>query len=487
MTMKQDLANIVGAAAVSEEEADLAPYAGDRSYTDGYMPALRVRPQTADQVRRIILTAGTNGFPLVPVSSRPPGFRGDAVPSVEGAVIVDLSAMNKIEWINRRDRVTVVEPGVTFGQLEPELEKEGLRILMPLLPRAGQSVVGAFMEREPFTGPRYAWDLSDPVASAEIILGDGYPMRTGGGAGPGPTREKQRQVGGAHKLPFAPFAMDVKRMAQGSCGGLGICTWQALRCELLPEQEEVFFAGSSDPARLMNAAYRLLYLRLTDEQYLVNNLTLAALWESDPQKIEALRGQLPEWILVCSIAGYGTLAREQFAYKAGDLADESRSLGLDLQETVGGISGEHYRRKLIRKVSGEPFWKVRLRGDCREVLFLAPTSRVAEFITTAREVVDKAGFRDLGVYVQQVIQGTACQVGFDFQVAPAKTLDLHPLYRELSQKIYSLGGYFSRPYGEWADLVYPDAEVFVKYARHMKDLFDPAHIMNPEKLCFKGM
>jgi len=50
-----------------------------------------------------------------------------------------------------------------------------------------------------------------------------------------------------------------------------------------------------------------------------------------------------------------------------------------------------------------------------------------------------------------------------------------------------MGGFFSRPYGVWADIVYQDCDTFVKYARGMKRIFDPDLIMNPEKVCFKEM
>ena len=68
--------------------------------------------------------------------------------------------------VDRARRVAMVEPGVTFGELIPAVEKEGLRLNMPLLPRKSKSVVGSMLEREPVIMPKYQWDISDPLACA---------------------------------------------------------------------------------------------------------------------------------------------------------------------------------------------------------------------------------------------------------------------------------------------------------------------------------
>ena len=57
-------------------------------------------------------------------------------------------------------------------------------------------------------------------------------------------------------------------------------------------------------------------------------------------------------------------------------------------------------------------------------------------------------------------------------------------YVKLSKTIHEMGGYFSRPYDVWSDIVYPDCPTFVKYAQGLKKIFDPGLIMNPGKICF---
>jgi len=399
MVMKVEFKSIVGKDSVTDQPKVMKEYAQDHSFVASKKPSLVVKPGSADEVQRLITLAKRRRYKLVPVSSGAPRFRGDTVPAVDNAIIVDMSGMNKIEWVNRRNRVALVEPGVTFGELEKELEKEGLRGMMPLLPRENKSVIGAYLEREPFTIPKYAWDMGDPVASSEMILGDGYKMRTGGGAGPEPTLEGQRRVDGAQKLPMSPFTMDPRRIIQGSQGGMAICTWMSFRCELLPEHEKIYFVASDDLNKINAAAKRFLYLRLTDEQYILNNLNFACLLEKDAKKIEGIRKKLPPWILVLSIGGYGYLAKEQFDYKDGDLQDEAKKLGIKLESEIGGIEEKDYRKKVVRKVSSKPYWKMRYKGDCREMFFITNLSKTPDFIETARDMAVKAGFKpdDIGV------------------------------------------------------------------------------------------
>jgi FAD/FMN-containing dehydrogenase len=77
--------------------------------------------------------------PLVPVSSGPPHFHGDTVPSAPETTIVDLSRMKAIKRIDRRNRIALIEPGVTYSELEPALAEQGLRITRPLMPRTNKS------------------------------------------------------------------------------------------------------------------------------------------------------------------------------------------------------------------------------------------------------------------------------------------------------------------------------------------------------------
>ena len=184
MIDEDKLTGIVGADNVSGDPSVLNEYSRDMSFVHPVRPAYVVRPANSGEIEKIVQLANETKTPLVPVSSGAPHFRGDTVPGIGGAIIVDLSGMKRIVKVNRRNRVALVEPGVTFGELIPAVHKAGIRLNMPLMPRKTKSVVGSLLEREPVMMPKYHWDIADPLACVEICFGTGDMFRTGAAAGP---------------------------------------------------------------------------------------------------------------------------------------------------------------------------------------------------------------------------------------------------------------------------------------------------------------
>ena len=131
MIKKEQVVKIVGARNVKDDQATLDAYAGDMSFVNSVKPAYVAKPANAEAIQKLVSLANKTLTPLVPVSSGPPHFRGDTVPGTGGALVVDLSRMKKIVFVDRPRRVAMVEPGVTFGELIPRSE---------IQPGAGQRV-----------------------------------------------------------------------------------------------------------------------------------------------------------------------------------------------------------------------------------------------------------------------------------------------------------------------------------------------------------
>ena len=146
MAKENELIEIVGNENVLDSPETLEEYFRDMSFVHPVRPRCMVKPKDADEVQKLVRWANETLTPLVPMSSGAPHFRGDTVPSAGGAIIVDLSRMQKIVRIDARNRIALIEPGVTFDELIPQLEKEGLRLNMPLLPRRSKSVAASLLE-----------------------------------------------------------------------------------------------------------------------------------------------------------------------------------------------------------------------------------------------------------------------------------------------------------------------------------------------------
>jgi FAD/FMN-containing dehydrogenase len=488
MITKESLAQIVGSSQVSQEAAILNAYAQDMSFVNSIKPAFVVKPLTGEAIQKLVKLANETQTPLVPVSSGPPHFRGDTVPGIGGAVIVDLSEMKKIVLVDRARRVAMVEPGVTFGELIPAVEKEGLRLNMPLLPRPSKSVIGSIIEREPVIMPKYQWDISDPLACAGIFFGNGEEFRTGQAAGPG-TIEEQWAVGGVQKAPYGPGTASFHRILQGAQGTMGIVTWASMRCELLPSIEEPFVVGSSKLNALLDMAAWLIRLRMVNECFILNNVNLASIFAKTwPQDFQRLRDALPAWTLFYTVAGYEYLPEERVSSYIKDITDLTQRLGLAAVKAAGDISATEIL-KTVRKPSVEPYWKLRFKGACQDIFFLTINDKLEDQIKTMKKVADATGcpVSEMGIYLQPIVQGTGCHCEFTlfYDRNNSKELDrVRDLSGKATRNLFAKGAFFSRPYGENAAMIFNRDAASVAVLNKFKKIFDPNHIMNPGKVCF---
>jgi len=449
-------------------------------------PSFVIKPRQADQIQELIKWANRMLMPLIPISSGPPHFRGDTVPQ-QGGVIVDLSNMKKILRIDRRNRVAMIEPGVTFLDLKPEVEKQGMRVMLPLAPRATKSVIGSYLEREPIIVPKYHWDMSDPLCCTEVVFGTGDFFRTGAAAGPG-TLEEQWEAGQAQKNPLGPGPSDFFRVVQGAQGTLGIVTWATIRLELLPSIQEIFMVGCEKVDEIIEFVYRLQRLKLGDEFLVLDRLNLTAILEKKLKAIKEMRSILPHYILIFIVAGYDRFPEERVAYQTRDIMEIAQRYGLNPAKTLPGVNS----RKLLQALSQpcpEPFWKLRYKGNSADIFFLTTLDRSPEFISIMHERACETGFPidDIGTYIQPIQQGRSCHMEFNLTFNPENKFEVARVKRTFEQASKSLmlkGAFFSRPYGIWSELIHNQCAENVIALRKVKEIFDPNNVMNPGKLFF---
>jgi FAD/FMN-containing dehydrogenase len=488
MIDEKKLAGIVGTANVSQKPAVLEEYSADMSFVNTVKPAYVVKPRNSDDIAKLVKLANRTQTPLVPVSSGPPHFRGDTVPGTGGAVIVDLTRMKKIIRVDRFHRVAMVEPGVTFTELIPAVEKAGLRLNMPLAPRKSKTVVGSMLEREPVVMPKYQWDISDPMACVEVVFGSGEMFRTGQAAGPG-TIEEQWAAGGAQKTPYGPGPAQWNRLIQGAQGTMGIVTWASLRCELLPKVEEPFFVGSADLARLFELVHWLIRQRMVNECLVLNNVNLAALvakkWPADYLDI---KDSLPPWVLFFNVAGYDYFPEERVNTQLKGISDLTNRIGLEAERAAGRISAAEMLKK-VQRPSAEPYWKLRYKGACQDIFFITTYDKLEGQISVMQELANEFGYpaTDIGVYLQPIVQGANCHCEFNLFYDPQDPTELERVEELSSFAVTSLmatGAYFSRPYDKSARMIVNKDAAYVEALNRVKEIVDPNKVMNPGKLCF---
>ena len=476
------LSAITGKDGVLTDESVLDAYSRDMSFIHPVRPALVVKPKTAEGIATIVNLARETNTPLIPISSGPPHFRGDTVPGTGGVVVVDLSEMKEIININRKHRVAMFEPGVTFGELSSAVVKEGLRLNMPLLPRQSKSVVGSMLEREPVLMPKYHWDISDPLSCTEIIFGTGDKYRTGSAAGSG-TIEEQWAAGGAQKEAAGPSSTSWYRMIQGSQGSMGIVTWASARCELIPKLENPYFLTSSSLDKILEALHWVIRLRLVNECLVLNNTNFAMI---NNVHNPGVKQNLPPWILFINIAAYDFLPEERMGGQTADMKDVAQRLGLEPAKTAGGVAADRFL-KLIQSPSEDPYWKLRYKGGCEDILFVTIYDKLEEQIEEMYAAAEAAGYpgTDLGIYLQPIVQGVNCHCEFNLFYDTSNDTEADRI-RELSaaatKRLLSKGAFFSRPYGEAAGMIINRDAASKEALKRIKDIADPLGIMNPGKL-----
>jgi hypothetical protein len=484
---KEELAKIVGAENVYDDPDILDTYSKDQSFAPRRKPWVVLKPKNVDEVQEIVKWCNQTGTSLVPVSSGPPHFRGDTVPSLPGAAIIDLSRMNRIIRIDRRNRMTIIEPGVTYTQLQPELAKEGLRVSMPLLPRRSKSVVASLLEREPTLIPKYQWTLLEPLRCLEVVWGNGETLRTGE-AGDHGSLEEQWKMKLAQMVPMGPGQVDYYRLISAAQGSMGIATWASVKCEILPQLYNLFFIQSKRLEDLIDCAYRLLRFRLGDEFVIMSGSNLASILGENIDQIRALREVLPPWVIIIGVAGRDRLPAERVEFQEKDISDITQQFGLRLVPAIPEAGGKEMLEALSHP-SKEPYWKLRYKGGCQDIFFLTTLNRTPEFINCMYSVAQALGYStsEIGIYIQPVHQGIACHCEFSLPFDPGdqrEVAKVQDLLTQASEELVHKGAFFSRPYGTWANIVYNRDAQSTILLKKVKGIFDPNNVMNPGKLCF---
>lgn len=243
MSVKEDLAGVLGAENVSDDAGILERYSTDYSLTPPGMAGYVVYPKNKEQVQGVVKLCNQYALPLIPCSSRV-HFRGCTIPK-QGGVIMDMKKMNKILNINDRNRYVMIEPGVTWSQVQNTLADRKLMVCPTLLPHPEQSVITTFLEREPLVISLF--EYNEPLMSMEVVWPDGSIFRTGSASAP---NFPKTFVEGTN--PMGPGTLDYFRMLQGAQGTMGIVTWALVKTEYLSPQSKPFLWGLAGSKTLLS-------------------------------------------------------------------------------------------------------------------------------------------------------------------------------------------------------------------------------------------
>jgi len=248
------LQSIVGSGNLSSDEIILYSYSEDSSPFPSRKPAVVVRVGETSEVSQIMKIANRTGTPVVPAGGRS-SISGAPLPRVEGAIMLDLTRMDKVKEIDEDTQTVTVQCGARWAQLIHELNLKSYKLGFrgPYGGNAG-TVGGSLSVNTVGCGASKWGGACNSVVSLELVLPTGEIIKTGSGWSPAAKR-------------FARYATfnDMTGLFLGDHGTLGVKTEATLKIYPLPKglaYADYGFKGLKDCA---NAFHELQKLGIPEE------------------------------------------------------------------------------------------------------------------------------------------------------------------------------------------------------------------------------
>lgn len=451
-----------------------------------FYPLMALYPTTSNQITRLFKYINTiEDVNVIIISSTTnPKLLDDTI-CTENSIILDLRNMKKIPFIDKRNRVCVVEPGVNWGELVKELEKHGMRPLAPLFPRKGKSVLASIIDRAPHLIPKRQFDISDPLLCMEVVFGNGEIFKTGEAAGPH-SIEKNREYGAALTNPLGPAQTDIFRIIQGSKGTYGCVSWISMQCDLKPTKRIIKFIESDKLDSLNGFIYESIRRRLVDEIFIINKNLFGSIFDCSKDEIR-------DYILIFAVNGYEILPDEKISYQLADLQEIIKKFNLKTQESISNISQNDIEPYIDGKIV-DPHPKFMNNMISIDLFYNTTLDRVEKHVQEAHNIIRQHKFPSdrFYLYIQPVIQARAVNVEFSFLADITKSDNIQfdqenveIIIKKLASVVSQNGGFFSRSYKLINDLAFNDKNKAVQNSlEKLKEIFDPNHILNRGQLIF---
>ncbi|MFC9336362.1 FAD-binding oxidoreductase [Arthrobacter sp. NPDC057009] len=452
-SIADELTSILGPGKVLRDEASLAAYAVDQAPVVDYrLPAAVVLAESVDDVQATVKACAARSVPLVPRGAGT-GVSGGAHAS-EGCVVLGLERMNRILELNADDETAVVEPGVINADLNDAAAAHGL-MYAPDPASFRMSTIGGNVATNA-GGLRCAkyGVTRDSVLALDVVLADGSLLHTG------------------HQTFKGVAGYDLTGLFVGSEGTLGIVVGATVRLKYLPREVHTVAAFYPD---FRQAAAGVLAVGKARVQPAIMELldggSLAQLDELHGSDLVSRGASL----LLVQTDGFGAAAE-------ADVVRQVLAAGGAVVTTEASAEAERLveLRRNSRGVEVDDEYRV---GEDVAV----PRSRLVDYVAALEALAEVHGVRlkvvahagDGNLHPTFWIERVNAQVDIDAMARLNKALD------ESIVVALEMGGTITGEHGvgqyklRWLGLEQP--EPLRELQRRIKNLFDPAGILNPGK------
>jgi glycolate oxidase FAD binding subunit len=297
------LAEIVGAANVASDFAQLATYEIDRK-----LPAAAVRPGASEEVAEIVKFAASENLALVPTGARTKLGIGYAPSRYDLAL--DMTRLNKVIAYDPGDLTLSVEAGVPLAKLAQVLAEH--RQFLPLpVPFVNRTTIGGLIASGVDSPLRQFYGTArDFLLGMEYVTGEGVATKSGG-------RVVKNVTG-----------YDIHKLMIGALGTLGVITRVNFKTFPMPLATRGFIARFATAENALDMRQRIAQSALTPLTIEILSPRVAELFASDAAT-RYERAAMPanvisntEWALTTGYAGNEAVL-ERYAKDLQRIARES--------------------------------------------------------------------------------------------------------------------------------------------------------------------
>jgi FAD/FMN-containing dehydrogenase len=469
----ESLQDIVGAEHVIIQAAELESYAHDGSFVTPLRPLCAAKPAAIEEVQAIVRLANRVGIALFPYSSGTT-FQGAHIPTERG-ITVDLRRMNSIDLLDTVARNAIIDPGVTFAQLQAEAQKKGLRVMTPIGVPAEGSVLATYLECTPlYLWPRYkTWE----TLNLKVVLPNGELMATG----------QMAMANSDRPYHWATNFAVLNRLHFCAQGTLGIAVKAVVTLTSIPKAQKLLFVPLASLEKLGEISQKLMHQEANDEYFVADSLYLACLLADSKEEIAALQKALPPFTAVIGISGNDA---EEITYKELDISDVLGPFGLKAAAEVPGL--KDIGKRMMQEIDNPQGMlnQRRYKGGCTYIACMAAKTQLTAFydLTLKAASINGKGPTELGWMIMPLNFGGSYYFEPNLYFNPQDKQDeatARTMFMAVSNSLIKFGGYFPRPYPLWADEVYARMGNYHRKIKMVKDTLDPNNIMNPGKLALR--
>ena len=449
------LTALVGSDVVRSDAVSLQAYSRDATPMFEGLPEVIVAPRNTAEVSKIVKFAHDTKTPII---ARGAGSNlcAATVP-LNGGIVMSMTNMNQILEVSKSEMIAIVQPGVTNLALDQLVEKEGLRFI-PDPGSRNVSTIGGNVATSAggLRGLKYG-TTRNYILGLEAVLGTGEVIRTGG------------------RLVKDVAGYDVTRLLVGSEGTLAVFTEITVALAPRPAASKYGVAYFEDLAAAADAVEKIISAGILPATLeFLDNTCLVAVEDFAHLGLDTKAGAL----LLFGDDG-DLVSIEQSVSKMADIAKASNGCrGVTLAADVAAAEALLYARRCSLPALA--------RLSSLSILedISVPRKSMAEVVKRIEAIGKSYGLR-IGTFGHAGDGNLHPTIVLD-KDNPAEVTAAEKALAEIFALPLEYGGSITGEHGVGsAKLPYLEAKigaVNMQLQRNIKNVFDPAGILNPGRI-----